>query len=145
MWQAMPEMIEVEYYRRVAERTVGRIIRSVQANDAWYLKAGTTGRALRAELVGATITGTDRIGKLLLLDTDGPRLGLRFGMTGRLLVDGTGPIEKLEYSSGRHEPEWTRFGLGFDARGSLEIVDPRRLGGVELEPSLDQLGPDALA
>ena len=100
----MPEMIEVEDYRRVADRTIGRVVRKVDAPDEWYLKGGTTARALRAAATGRTITGTRRIGKLLLLETDGPILGLRFGMTGRLLVDGTGPIEKLEYSSGRVEP-----------------------------------------
>lgn len=136
-------MIEVEAYRQVAERTVGRRVTTVVAPDAWFLKGGTTARALGRALRGRTVTGTRRIGKLLLLDTDGPALGLRFGMTGRLLVDGAGPIEKLEYSSGRHEPVWTRFALRFD-EGDLALVDPRRLGGVELEPSLDHLGVDAL-
>ena len=137
-------MIEVEAYRQVAERTVGRRVAKVVAPDDWYLKRATTPRALRSALRDVTVTGTRRIGKLLLLDTDGPTLGLRFGMTGRLLVDGVGPIEKLEYSSGRDEPAWTRFGLCFDD-GDLAMVDPRRLGGVELEPSTDHLGIDALA
>src|SRR6187401_1766207 len=97
----MPEMIEVEYYRRVAERTVGRTIARVQAPDDWYLKGGTTATALRTTLRDAMVTGTRRIGKLLLLETDAAIVGLRFGMTGRLLVDGVGPIEKLEYSSTR--------------------------------------------
>ena len=141
----MPEMIEVEYYRRVAERAVGRTIERVHAPDAWYLKAGTTATALRRVLRGATVTGTRRTGKLLLLDTDAAPLGLRFGMTGRLLVDGTGPIEKLEYSSARDEPAWRRFALIFEGGGELTMVDPRRLGGVALDPSLDHLGPDALA
>jgi formamidopyrimidine-DNA glycosylase len=66
-------------------------------------------------------------------------------MTGRLLVDGSGPIEKLEYSSARHEPTWTRFRLRFAEGGTLELVDPRRLGGVTLDPHLDHLGTDALA
>jgi formamidopyrimidine-DNA glycosylase len=140
----MPEMIEVEAYRRVAERAVGRTVGKVDAPDDWYLKGGTTARALRTALKGVTVTGTDRIGKLLLLETDGPRLGLRFGMTGRLLVDGTGPIEKLEYGSSRNEPEWNRFGLRFAGGGSMEMIDPRRLGGVSLDPSLDHLGPDAM-
>jgi formamidopyrimidine-DNA glycosylase len=137
-------MIEVEYYRRVAERTVGRMINEVHAPDAWYLKGGTDASALRRVLQGAVITGTSRIGKLLLIETDASTLGLRFGMTGRLLVDGAGPIEKLEYSSARKEPAWTRFGLGFQARGTLEVVDPRRLGGVVLDPSVEHLGVDAL-
>jgi formamidopyrimidine-DNA glycosylase len=144
----MPEMIEVEQYRRAADRTVGRTIRRVDAPDDWYLKGGTTAAALAAALTGAQVTGTRRIGKLLLLDTDGPTLGLRFGMTGRILVDGEGPIEKLEYFSAPVQPEWVRFALRFRGAGraaGLEIVDPRRLGGVELEPSVAHLGVDALA
>jgi formamidopyrimidine-DNA glycosylase len=137
-------MIEVEYYRRVAERTVGRQIARVHAPDDWFLKGGTTAAAIRRALAGATVTGTDRIGKLLLLETDAARLGLRFGMTGRLVVDGTGPIEKLEYSSARTDAGWIRFALRFAGGGDLELVDPRRLGGVILEPSHDHLGPDAL-
>ncbi len=138
-------MIEVEYYRLVAERTVGRTVRTVVAPDDWYLKGGATARSLRATATGRTVTGTRRIGKLLLLDTDGPTLGLRFGMTGRLLVDGAGPIEKLEYSSGRDDPGWTRFALRISDGGDLRIVDPRRLGGVQLDPDTAHLGIDALA
>lgn len=141
----MPEMIEVEYYRRVAERTIGRTVTAVVAPDGWYLKGGTTARALRTATTGRAVIGTRRIGKLLLLDTDGPTLGLRFGMTGRLLVDGAGPIEKLEYSSGREDPTWIRFRLGFATGGDLRIVDPRRLGGVLLDPDTDHLGVDALS
>jgi len=137
-------MIEVEYYRRVAERTVGRTIREVVAPDDWFLK-GTTAAALGAALVGRVVSGTRRIGKLLLLDTDGPTLGLRFGMTGRLVVDGVGPIEKLEYSSGRDDPAWMRFALRFADGGELRLVDPRRLGGVVLDPGVDHLGTDALS
>lgn len=141
----MPELIEVEAYREVAERTVGRTVSAVAADDAWYLKGGLTGGALRTSVVGQTVVAARRIGKLLLLDTSGPTLGLRFGMTGRVLVDGQGPIDKLEYASGRDEPGWVRFALRFDDGGALELVDPRRLGGVQLDPDTDHLGPDALA
>lgn len=138
-------MIEVEMYRRQAERAVGQRIAAVDARDAWFLKAGATPGAVRRAVKGRTITGTRRTGKLLVLETDGPDLGLRFGMTGRLVVDGRGPIEKLEYSSARVEPEWIRFALRFETIGPLQMVDPRRLGGVELEPDESRLGPDALA
>ena len=70
-------------------------------------------------------------------------LGLRFGMTGRLVVDDHAVIEKLEYSSAREVPEWRRFELGFADGGTLVIVDPRRLGSVELDPDDTRLGPDA--
>lgn len=142
----MPEMIEVELYRRVADRVVGRRIREVYAPDEWFLKnvdPATITKALRKR----TVTGTRRIGKLLLVDTDGPTVGMRFGMTGRMVVDGTGPIEELEYGSRRDLPEWDRFGLHFDGAraGHLRINDPRRLGGVILEPDVSALGPDALS
>jgi formamidopyrimidine-DNA glycosylase len=141
----MPEMIEVEQYRRVADLAVGRTITRVDAPDAWYLKRGTTARALRTVLVDATVMTTRRIGKLLLIDTDGPTLGLRFGMTGRLVVAGVVPIERLQYSSARVDPSWVRFRLGFADLGDLQVIDPRRLGGVELEPDESSLGIDALA
>jgi formamidopyrimidine-DNA glycosylase len=66
-------------------------------------------------------------------------------MTGRLVVDGAAPIERLEYASERREPRWVRLRLGFVGGGDLELIDPRRLGGVVLDPSTDHLGPDALA
>jgi len=138
-------MIEVETYRQVAERTAGRVITEVIAPDDWYLKGGATAAAVRTAVTGRAVRGSRRIGKLLLLDTDGPTLGLRFGMTGRLLVDGRGPIEKLEYSSGRDDPTWVRFGLRFTDGGELRLVDPRRLGAVVLDPGVDHLGTDALS
>lgn len=140
----MPELIEVEAYRRAAEVTVGRTIRRVVAPDGWYLKRGTTAAELQAALVGTTVRAARRTGKVLLLDTDGPTLGLRFGMTGRLVVDGAAPIQRLEYSSARALQAWVRFALGFGSSGELHIVDPRRLGGVELDPDESRFGIDAL-
>jgi formamidopyrimidine-DNA glycosylase len=139
----MPELVEVEYYRRLAHTTVGRVIDRVDAPDAWFLKGGLTARVLRDAMVGRRIVGTRRIGKLLLVDTDGPTLGLRFGMTGRLLVDGSAGIEDLVYGSVRDEPAWDRVTFGFTDGGDLRIRDPRRLGGVALEPDESRLGVDA--
>lgn len=139
----MPEMLEIEAYRRAAEPVVGRTVSRVHAPDEWYAKGDTTTDQLRAVLPGTTIIGLRRIGKLMLVDTDGPVLGLRYGMTGRILVDASAPIEALEYSSDRDDPAWDRFGVDFAGGGSLVIRDPRRLGGVELDPDESKLGPDA--
>jgi formamidopyrimidine-DNA glycosylase len=139
----VPELLEVETYRRAADAVVGRRITSVHAPDDWYLKGGIGPHDVDASLVGRRIEGTRRVGKLLLIDTDGPVLGLRFGMTGRLIVDGTAPIDTLEYSSDRDLPEWHRFALGLSPRGSLVVSDPRRLGGVEIDPDEGRLGLDA--
>jgi formamidopyrimidine-DNA glycosylase len=140
----VPELVEVELYRRLAERVVGRFVERVDAPDPWFLKGATSVEALVATLVGGRTVGSRRRGKLLLLDTAGGAvLGIRFGMTGRLVVDGQAAIERLEYSSGRDDPAWTRFALGFTDGGELRVVDPRRLGGVELDPSESALGADA--
>jgi formamidopyrimidine-DNA glycosylase len=143
----VPELVEVEAYRRLAEQhALGREIAAVEAPDAWYLKGGITAGALRAALTGRMFVGTRRHGKLLLLSTsdDGPTLGLRFGMTGRLLVDGTPGVQELWYASNRENVKWDRFAIGFKDGGRLVMRDPRRLGGVELDPLEDRLGPDAL-
>ena len=140
----MPELLEVEVYRRAAQRCVGRVVSGVHVPDAWYVKGGVDPQAVIAALSGIVITGTRRRGKLAMLDTSETTLGLRFGMTGRIVIDGELPISELEYSSNRVEPRWERFALDFADGGRLAIVDPRRLGGVELEPEVSRLGPDAL-
>ncbi len=141
----MPELAEVEAYRRLAQGVVGRRVAKVVAPDDWYLKRGLTPVVVRAALRGRRLTGVRRIGKLLLVDTDGgPVLGLRFGMSGRLVVDGKVGVDDLVYSSNREVSAWDRFALRFDDAGDLRMRDSRRLGGVELDPDESRLGPDAL-
>ena len=138
--------MEVEAYRALAERALGRTIARVDAPDAWYLKRGLTPTAARQALGGHRFTAARRIGKLLLLDTDrGPVLGLHFGMSGRLVVDGTAGVDRLMYSSDRALDGWDRFAVRFADGGDLRMRDPRRLGAVELDPDESRLGPDALA
>jgi len=136
-------MVEIERYRLVADRVVGRTIAKVDAPDAWYIKDGNSPRTIARILKGKTITGTRRIGKLLLVDTDGPTIGMRFGMTGRLIVDGVEGVDELIYSSRRKDPAWDRFALHFTDGSRLSINDPRRLGGVGLDPREAHMGIDA--
>ncbi len=117
----MPELLEIEVYRGVAELVVGRTVAAVHADDSWYLKGGLSAEELHAGVTGETIVAARRHGKLLLLETSGPVLGLRFGMTGRLLVDGAAGIDRLEYSSDRDLTAWDRFGLDFAGGGTLTI------------------------
>lgn len=141
----MPELLEVETYRRQAAAVVGRRISRVEAPDAWYIKRAEPEEVVAAA-TGVSVTVARRTGKLLVLDLDsGDRLGLRFGMTGRLLVDGAASIDRLEFSSPLDKPEWDRFVLVFEGLGELRMRDPRRLGGVELGPDESALGVDALS
>jgi formamidopyrimidine-DNA glycosylase len=141
----VPELIEVELYRQLAERALDRPIVAVDAPDSWFLKHGLTAGQVTDVLVGERFVVARRRGKLLLLDTDrGPTLGVRFGMTGRLVVDGRAAIERLEYGGTRHDPAWVRFAVRFADGGVMAVPDPRRLGAVELDPDEDRLGPDAV-
>jgi formamidopyrimidine-DNA glycosylase len=142
----VPELPEIERFRTAAETVLGRPIVAVTSPDAWFLKGGVTGADLEQVLLGQEFVSARRIGKLLLLDVDrGPTLGIRFGMTGSLIVDGVAAIERLRYSSARPDPAYDRWSAGFAGGGSLVVRDPRRLGGVTLDPDLSRLGPDALA
>ena len=152
----MPEILEVETYRRQAAGVIGRTIARADAPDAWFVK-GSEPEEVVAAVTGRRVAGVRRRGKLLVLDLGGDdgdgggaeddivRLGLRFGMTGRLIVDGAAAIDRLEYSSDRDDPAWDRFALRFGDGTELRLRDPRRLGGVSLDPDEGRLGPDALA
>ncbi|MGP0031093.1 MAG: DNA-formamidopyrimidine glycosylase family protein [Acidimicrobiales bacterium] len=141
----MPEILEVELYRELAEKALGRGIARAEMVDSRYGRGGTTRRRLADALVGRHVTAARRRGKLLLLDTDGPTLGVRFGMTGGLVVDGAAALDRLRYGPGVFDARWVRARLGFADGGDLLLHDPRRFGSLELAPDEDRLGPDALA
>lgn len=135
----MPEGLEVELYRRAADALVGRRIVNV-VGDARVVEADVADA-----LAGRSFTGAERIGKLLLLHTDGPTVGVHFGMTGRIVVDGHAPIEHLEYGAGRDDPAWDRFVVDLADGGRVRVNDPRRWATITLEPDVSVLGPDVLA
>jgi formamidopyrimidine-DNA glycosylase len=147
----MPELPEVEEYRALAERcALGRRIAAVDAPDAWYLKRGLVAEAARSALEGRQLLAARRRGKLLLLDAGlqpgkpDVVLGLHFGMSGRLIVDGQAGTGRLRYGPTREEARYDRFTLQFADGGWLAMRDVRRLGAVELDPDEERLGPDAL-
>ena len=97
----MPEILEVEHYRAFSERALGRDIAKVWMVDSRYGRGGTTPPRLRAALAGRSFGAARRRGKLMLLDVEGgPTLGLRFGMTGGLVVDGQEALDRLRYGPG---------------------------------------------
>src|ERR1700722_13796954 len=143
---SVPEILEVELYRRLAEKELWRPIEKVWMIDARYGRGGTTPRRLQSALAGHVFTEARRRGKLLLLDTDrGPTLGVRFGMTGGLVVDGTEALDRLLYGPGVFGEKWVRARFPFAAGGHLLLHAPRRFGSLELGPDEARLGPDALS
>ena len=109
----MPEILEVESYRQLADRVVGASVKRGWA-DALLAKKLTSPSAWARAVKGLRITGTSRRGKLLLLETSGPTLGVRFGMTGVLLLDGDAGVEGLFYGPHLFDAKWVRGGLEFD-------------------------------
>ncbi|MGB7878092.1 MAG: DNA-formamidopyrimidine glycosylase family protein [Ilumatobacteraceae bacterium] len=143
----MPEGLEAEIWRTALDVTVGRII-----TDAWVDER--VAPADFADLVvGQRIEAIRRVGKIDLVDTDGPTIGLHFGMTGRVIVDGFAAIDRLQYASARDEPEWDRLRLYTSADPTTALVttpairlnDPRRLGRVSIDADLSPLGVDMMA
>ena len=139
----MPEALEIESYRSLAQRAVGATV-ARGFSDAYAAKKlaspGTWARATR----GLTLTGATRRGKLLVLATDGVSLGIRFGMTGVLLLDEEAGLSGLFYGPHAYRAEWIRAGLEFTDGRRLLLHDPRRLARVEIDPDVDALGPDAI-
>ncbi len=135
----MPEGLEAEIWRSAIEVTVGRTI-----VDAWV-----DDRVAPPGFVPAvrdvTITAVRRAGKVVLIDTDGPTVGLHLGMTGRVIVDGFAAIDRLSYASARDEAGWNRLCLWTGPTNGPPAVrfnDPRRFGHVSLDPDMSRLGPD---
>lgn len=135
----MPEGPEAEIWRSALDAVVGRTI-----SDAW-VDERVAPPGFVDEVIGARIDGVRRVGKVVVLD--GPGIGLHFGMTGRIVVDGEAPIERLEYSSGRDDAGWDRLRLYTADRAvpAVRMNDPRRLGRVSLHPDLSGLGVDFFA
>jgi formamidopyrimidine-DNA glycosylase len=133
----MPEALEAEMYRRTAATTIGRTIATVAVDETQRMAA-----EIRGALPGSTIEGVRRHGKLVIVDLGRVALGLHFGMTGRLIVDGSASIEQLEYASGRDDPKWDRFVVTFTDGGVLRVNDPRRWAVFTLDPDTSRLGPD---
>ncbi len=140
----MPEGLEAEIWRREIETLTGRTVSDVWL-DHRVVDPGV------AALVGHRIDAVVRRGKVVQLSIGGDLLGLHFGMTGRVIVDGAASIKALEYSSNRDRPEWDTLRLfttqasgnaGAGAIPALRVNDPRRLGRVSLDADLSALGVD---
>ena len=142
----MPELIEVEYYRLDLDALIGCRIEAISIDDERCVRPKGLPRAAFQVLVGEPLHRTWRRGKLLLAEFgaggEGETLAIRFGMTGRLLVDGVSRIPHLEYASKKNDPKWDRFEMQLGGH-LVSLRDQRCLGSVELNPDLSSLAPEA--
>lgn len=138
----MPEVLEAEIWRRAIVPLAGRRITEIRSDPR------VSPPNLAAAATGASIVGVRRHGKVVVVDTTGPSIGLHFGMTGRVVVDGVAPIDRLAYASGGDRRDWDRLWIHTSPapvdEPAIRMSDPRRLGRVSIDPDLSVLGPDVL-
>ncbi|WP_395110751.1 Fpg/Nei family DNA glycosylase [Actinomadura sp. SCN-SB] len=134
----MPELPDVEAFRRVLAEHTGDPITGVRVRDPGVLRDVGPRRLDRA-LRGHRFGTPRRHGKRLLAPAEGPVLTFHFGMTG-----------SLSWHSHDDEPHpHDRVVLSLED-GELRYRDMRKLQGIRLmeneaeaEESLSDLGPDA--
>jgi formamidopyrimidine-DNA glycosylase len=137
----MPELPEVEGYRRYLEAT--SLHQSIENLDVEDTKLLTTDQIILAEaLHGAEFTGTRRMGKNLFIYTSKPDVILRmhFGMTGDLEY----------YHSSLDRPRHARIVFYFRGGFNLGFICPRKFERIGLVENVDtflkskKIGKDAL-
>lgn len=136
----MPELPEVETYRRYFEETcLHQVIEAIEVEDRNLL---TTDYATLTEtLIGQTFIGTRRVGKNLFIYTNGGNtLHMHFGMTGDLEY----------YHSSLDRPRHARIVFVFASGFHLGFICPRKFERIGLIESTEaylnkkKIAPDAL-
>lgn len=124
----MPELPDVEGWRRaLAEELPGQRICHLKVTDGGILR-NTTPRSAARQLVGHRFCEPRRLGKWLILPTDGPVLLIHSGMTGHPYFAASDEAREA------HE----RLTLTLD-RGEFRYADLRKLRGVWI------VDPDAVS
>lgn len=149
----MPELPEVEHLRRtLLPQLVGARISSFELRRADMLREGSA--ATVKAFSGATVTALERLGKQLLVATNGPALIVQLGMSGSLFVPEPSDEPSDEFLSPRKHLHATLHAEHAARRRSFEVRfhDPRRFGALRafdsraeaIEARWSTLGPDAL-
>jgi formamidopyrimidine-DNA glycosylase len=117
----MPELAEVEYYRKQWNPGLGRPVRAVFMHERAKIFRGTDVHALQAALTGSTLRSSQAAAKQMLFRFgDKAWLGVHLGMTGELRAEAPG------YSPQKHD----HLVLATD-RNTLVFTDPRMFGKIE--------------
>lgn len=135
----MPELPEVSYFKKYLDSTsLHKKIGKLEYPEKKILQ--TSPQAIGRALNDAEFTGSRRIGKYLVLETDKDKvLVFHFGMTG-----------KFEFSHEEEPPDYSRLIIHFKDNSKLFFVCPRKFGKVYLADSFEdfkkehKLGTDAM-
>ena len=116
----MPELAEVEYYRKQWDAGLGGKIVAVQLHAQNRIFRGSNAREIRRELAGARLLKSSARGKQMLFEFSGGNwLGLHLGMSGTMRT------EPPKFRPGTHD----HLVLA-QAKQTLVFRDPRQFGRV---------------
>ena len=117
----MPELAEVEYFRKRWNPGLGRVVRAVRLNPPARVGRGVDGPAMTKALVGAKLLESFAAAKQMAFHFSGKVwIGVHLGMTGR-----------LEAGDADREPTpYDHFKLMMSGGKELVFVDPRQFGRI---------------
>jgi formamidopyrimidine-DNA glycosylase len=118
----MPELAEVEYFRRQWNSGFRRRVIGIALHPEKRVFRGADVTALEKALTGARLLGSEGHGKQMLFRfSRGASLGIHLGMSGRLSVEAAGVLP------GKHDHL-----VLFQEERSLVYSDPRTFGRIRL-------------
>lgn len=136
----MPELAEVEWFRKQWDAGRGHQIVDVRAHSRKYVFRGTDGDVLSRNLMGQKLLRSKRSGKQMLFEfsdenpeTTGARenvrgwLGIHLGMTGKTHVGSS------NFQPGKHDHL-----VLYQRERALVFTDPRQLGQVRFTDGKDE-------
>lgn len=136
----MPELGEVEYYRKQWDAGLRKKVTRVELHGKARVLRETDGEELGRLLTGAVLKGSEASGKQMIFRFDTGWLGVHLGMTGELRLE-----------SGGHEPGKHDHVVLFQKGRALVFRDARQFGRVrfhagESEPEWwTRRAPDVLS
>lgn len=123
----MPELAEVEWYRKQWNPGIGDAVVDVKLHAGKYVMRDTGPRALR-QLAGKRLTGSERHGKQMLFRFSGDYwLGIHLGMTGKMRTAAS------DFRPGKYDHL-----VLYQPKRALVFADTRQLGRVRFHSGSDQ-------
>ncbi|WP_457559475.1 Fpg/Nei family DNA glycosylase [Candidatus Harpocratesius sp.] len=143
----MPELPEVEIYRRYLEKTsLNQPIHHIEIRDAKILRVPNP-EVFAKSLVRIQFKKVSRRGKYLFIHlSSGEILLFHFGMTGNLRYDSITKLQELDAKITRFD----RIRFHFQSNRVLSFISQRKFARIELWDSINdfinkrKIGPDAL-
>lgn len=122
----MPELAEVEYFRRQWNPGLGERITRVHINAGKRVTRGIDAAALTKTLISAKLQSSATHGKQMMFRFSNAWLGVHLGMTGKLSV------EKPDYTPAKHDHL-----VLFQAKRALVFNDFRQFGRIKFHAGKD--------